>query len=288
MKLPYRIARVMAGGGLATVLLLATGCQDAGRPDASAAKNHPPAPIYEPFDYSVERQLIGATGGRGFGLGWSSGGFNARTNLNFRVATNSLVYPGLATAGGRVTTVEQTVIAGLERPLGYLIGVDGTTRYLGFLVRPEGTLHGGAFNGFFGLSLMSAAELLPYRDPGGTFGSRLRSPRGLELFVSKPGGGATNEWVLEDRGGNNQVASGKQIRLGETFLIVVRMDFAVRGDTFTIHVNPVVGGPEPTNGAAKTDTRMGLVDRVVLYSTGACSIDEIRIGDTFESVTPSK
>jgi len=69
-------------------------------------------------------------------------------------------------------------------------------------------------------------------------------------------------------------------------LLVVKAEFTDGMDRLTLYVNPQVGAPEPTTGIVKQDRAFGLLDSVLLYSTGAFSLDEIRIGETFQSVTP--
>jgi hypothetical protein len=53
-------------------------------------------------------------------------------------------------------------------------------------------------------------------------------------------------------------------------------------------VNPAPGELEPTNGTVKDHTDLGITDTVLMYSTGAFSMDELRAGETFQSVLPIK
>ena len=43
--------------------------------------------------------------------------------------------------------------------------------------------------------------------------------------------------------------------------------------------------PNLANGVTKTDTDLGLIDKLVLYSTGAFAVDVFRIGDSIEPAT---
>jgi hypothetical protein len=54
-----------------------------------------------------------------------------------------------------------------------------------------------------------------------------------------------------------------------------------------MYVNPVPGGPEPGAGLVKNNSNVSNVAGVTLYSTGAFSIDELRLGETFADVTPA-
>jgi hypothetical protein len=222
---------------------------------------------YDGFGYaSVGSDLQGGNGGFGFAGPWQSGGFNASIFNNYDIAAGSLPYAGLATSGNSVRSGPVAAIAGLTRPFLAPIGVAGTTVYYSFLLRPEGTLGQGAFNGFFGLTLESAGE--------------------PEIFSGKPGGGQINNFVIEDRGGAAQFASTQTANLGQSVLLVVKAEFTVGLDQFTLYVNPAPGAPEPAFGTVKAGVNAGLFDGFTIYSTGEFGIDELRLGQTFADVVP--
>ncbi|HAB18071.1 MAG TPA: hypothetical protein DCE44_16680, partial [Verrucomicrobiales bacterium] len=220
---------------------------------------------WEPFDYApANASLNTKNGGVGFATPW----FAQSTPLNARVASGSLPYPLLRTAGNNVAApVLSAGIGSLSRRLTQSLGTPGTTRYLSFLARPDGTVGEGAFNGFFGLLLHSA--VVP------------------DLFIGKPGGGATNHWAIEDAGGGFQQASEISAATGQVVLLVAKFDFESGNDRVSLFVNPVAGHPEPpTPEAVRTDRDLGKFQDLALNSTGAWSVDELRIGTTWESVTP--
>jgi hypothetical protein len=204
--------------------------------------------------------------GAGLSGAWALGGFNAFA-AGYTSAEDSLSFAGLVTSGGRVEAEAFNAINGARRNLAQPMGADNTTRYMSVLLRPQGTLHGGVFNGFFGITLAGGPA--------------------NELFVGKPGGLATGEYVLEHRGGSGQVTSGVATVVGETALLVVRMEFLAGNDIFTLYVNPKPGDPEPASGAVKSDLDLGVADVIGIYSTGAFAVDEIRLGDTYAEVTPA-
>jgi hypothetical protein len=223
---------------------------------------------YDGFNYApAGSDLLGNSGGFGFSTPWRPGGFNASINTNYDVQTGSLSFGALLTSGNRVSTSAVTAIAGLTRDFLTPLGVPGTTRYASFLLRPEGQLNAGAFNGFFGVVLEQPVE--------------------PELFVGKPGADAINRYVLEDRGGSLQVASTTAPVVGETVFLVLKSQFTAGNDTFTLYINPTPGGPEPGAGLVKNNSNVGTVAGMTLYSTGAFSIDEFRLGETFADVTPA-
>jgi hypothetical protein len=223
---------------------------------------------YEGFDYSPDgSDLVGASGGSGFSGGWAAGGFNASISNNFDRENDALSFGALQTSGGAVRTGAVGAIAGVTRNLAAPLGQANTTAYVSFLVRPEGTLNAGAFNGFLGLVLESAGE--------------------PELFIGKPGGGAINNWVVEDRGGTGQHSSSTAASTTATTLLVVKAVFAGAGnDTISLYVNPTPGAPEPTAGVLKNDANFGAITGLTIYSSGAMRIDELRVGETFADVTP--
>ena len=222
--------------------------------------------VYEGFDYSPPgADLLGSAGGHGFSVPWAPvvGSF---ANSNYDIGDGSLSFPGLTTSGNRVTTAALgSGFGGISRPLSTPLGEPGTTQYLSFLVRPEGTLNEGSSNGFFGLLLDGTTD----------------------LFVGKPGGGALDQFVLENNGGTLQHASGTTVQVDEEYILVLRADFTSGNDVFTLYVNPTPGGSEPTSGTIKNDINVGTVDKLRIFSTGAFSIDEIRIGPNFADVVPS-
>ena len=208
-----------------------------------------------------------ASGGSGFTGAWTVGGFNAFF-AGYTARAKSLCYPRLQTTGGSVAGSAFPSINGTVRNLAQPLGAPGTTVYVSFLMQPRGTLNDGVFNGFFGLTLNGSA--------------------GNDLFIGKPGGGAVEQYVIENRGGAGQVTSGVNVRTGKTTLFVLKAQFMAGADVFTLYTNPAVGKPEPASNVVKTDVDLGTVSRIGIYSTGAFVIDEVRIGTTFADVVPAR
>jgi hypothetical protein len=226
------------------------------------ASGQTPAPIYDGFGTSFP---IYANGGNGFAGPWAQGGFNAFAS-GYRVNDRSLCYPRLKKTGGSISGEAFSAINGAVRDLAQPLETINPTVYLSFLIQPQGTLNDGVFNGFFGLTL------------NGSLGS--------DLFIGKPGGGAVEQYVLEDRGGTGQVASGTPTVVGRTALLVLKAQFGQGNEVFTLYVNPTPGGPEPNSGTMKSDLDLGSVTKIGIYSTGAFAVDEIRIGTSYASVLP--
>lgn len=221
---------------------------------------------YDGFNYGpAGSDLQGNNGGFGFSSPWTPGGFNASIHDNYDIAAGSLGFGSLLTSGNSVVTPAVNAISGLTRTLNAPLGAPGTTAYLSFLLEPRDALNGGAFNGFFGVVFESSAE--------------------PEVFAGKPGAGAINEYVIEDRGGAGQFSSGVSATINQTALIVIKAEFGLLNDTFTLFMNPTPGGPEPAGGIVKIGD-IGAVSGLTLYSTGAHALDELRLGQTFADVTP--
>ncbi len=238
-----------------------------GRPGVKAFEPPATPAAYEGFDYAPGgADLLGQGGGEGFDdAAWFPSGFNAPTYANFKIAEGSLAFSSLATAGNRVQTEATPRIAGLGRRLATPIRAEQTTTlYLSLLVRPEDD-GGGFLNGFFGV----------YLD----------GPGSADLFIGA--GGSPRTYRLETRGGRGLACSGVSPVAGETALLVVRAGLQPGRDVFTLYVNPTPGAPEPISGTLKEDLDVGGFQTLVIYSTGAFSLDELRIGATYDQVTPT-
>jgi len=222
----------------------------------------------EPFDYPSGDQLSGKNGGTGFAQAWGSGGFNSDPSAPHIVGDESLACGNLSTSGKSCKVAVQNRIVGMERLLAHPeeFAKPGLTRYVSVVMRPEGKLGDGPLNGFFGLCL--------------------RSKEG-ELFVGKPGNEATDKWVMEERGGKGQVATASPVVANQATLLVLKIEYKEGNDRLTLYVNPKPGEAEPTNGTVKDDADLGVTDTVLMYSTGAFSMDELRAGETFPSVLPT-
>ncbi len=211
---------------------------------------------YDSFsDTPVGIPLIGTSNsGTGFADPWHPGGFNASIFSNYTIASGSLSDGSLVTAGNSISTAAQSAISGLTRDLSTPLGAAGTTDYISVLLRPDGAITGGTFNNFFGLYLNASTTTANVSN---------------DVFIGKPGNGPIGDYDLENRGGTNQVDSGVAAVTGQAVLLVLRADFTAGNDTFTLYVNPTPGGTEPLSGTVKSDTDVGTVSSLSLYSTGS-------------------
>jgi len=220
---------------------------------------------YEPFDYLAGEPIVGQNNGLGFDAPWQPGGFHAKFFLGFRMQPGALSYPGLATHGsnhlsGEAPPAGVAAIASVGRLLSTNLAVSGAKYYLSFLHRPDSK---------DGYSVIV-----------------LGSGQGEELAIGKPGSGQ-NLYYMTHRGGQGRVHSTVNPVVGKTAFIVVKMEFSDASDRFTLFINPTPGKPEPSDGVVKEDLHLELADKLFLYSRGDWSVDEIRLGTTWQDVTPA-
>lgn len=210
---------------------------------------------YEGFDYPAGSSIYLQNGGSGWSGAWGTPG-----GLDATIAAASLNGGGLATTGGALTDAafqppgQGSSVATWVRYLGTPLGTDGATAYMSFLFRPE------AGYGFYG---------------GVNFGG---------IFVGLSGNQLS--YGLEGPGGALAL-SNVAATAGETVLLVLRVDFAAGNDALKLYLNPLAGAAEP--GAAsvtKSDLDIGNVDFLTINNYGGFTIDEIRIGSSFDAVTP--
>jgi hypothetical protein len=156
----------------------------------------------------------------------------------------------------------------------------GSTNYFSIVMRPENT---PATNHFYGLQIFSN---------GGNTGD------GHDLFIGKTGSnlnyaleystntivGVVTNTVFVDSFSTTAAVSNQPV------LLVVRLIFnAGVPDDFALYVNPTPGGPEPAVPDATISDDIGTQNGLALNvgNGGIVSVDEIRLGATFASVTPT-
>lgn len=219
-----------------------------------AARANAASIAYEGFDYSAGTPLNGLNGGSGWAGAWSAG-----NPLAF-VATPGLAFNGLATTGGAATATAKpdppggSDITFENRTLSNNVGADGTSLYLSLLLRPE-----TGFGFYGGVNL------------GG-------------LFLGKSG--TTNTYGLEASGGNI-ASSSVTPTTGDTVLLLLRATFLAGDDVLELFVNPTLGAEPLLADASLSGFNLGLANVFTINNAGAWTVDEIRLGTTFEDVVPT-
>ena len=211
---------------------------------------------YEGFAYTSGSSVSGQNGGTGWSGAWGSpGGLDATTTPSSLTSGNLAVSGGALSTAGSQPPNQGASVATWTRLLGTQQGIDNTTVYLSFLLQPD------AGDGFYG---------------GINFGN---------VFVGRSG----NQSFYGLEGPGNDVSlSSVPVVSGQAVLFVLRTDFLAGNDVLSLYLNPTPGGAEPgTANVVKTDLDMGTISSLTINNYGGFTTDEIRIGSSFASVTPS-
>jgi hypothetical protein len=211
---------------------------------------------YEGFNYTPGSSINGLNGGSGWSGAWETPG-----GLDATVVANSLGSGALAASGGALSTAgfqplnQGSSVATWLRFLATPLGADNTTAYLSFLLQPDAGV------GFYG---------------GLNFGGVFVGLSGNQTFYG-----------LEGPGNDISLSTVPAVQ-DQPVLLVLKADFMAGDDLLSLYVNPVAGGPQPAVAdVVKTDLDVGAVNSITVNNYGGFTIDEIRIGDTFASVTPT-
>ncbi|HZT43205.1 MAG TPA: VCBS repeat-containing protein [Chthonomonadaceae bacterium] len=174
---------------------------------------------------------------------------------------SSSLYDGsLVFTGNAAVTTTAEGLDGNSRTYPTL-GQDNTEAYFSFLLQPRHPIGAGYYDDYGGIS----------------FGN---------LFVGK--GGGSDYYCLENLGGAGHIDSKVLAVQNQTVFLVVHARFYSGNDTFDLYINPTPGAAMPsTPDVTKTDLDLGTVN-ILNFGTGAAyAVDEIRIGTTWQDVTPA-
>ena len=230
---------------------------------------------------------------------------------------DSLALPGLSHAGGSASAVALAPQMGIVcRRLAVPFGRRGTTAYVGVRLKPEGRLHAGNGHGFFALTLewrdKSGRRFggyvglgKPWADPRGSL-----PPIAAEWCllcksaipnVLRAGGRAVTgpltaaekqRWADPQAYGRRSgvYSTGVPVVPGATTLLVLKGEFApVTGRRYGLLVNPAAPDPVPPVVIQNTlgvgadwhnNFGKGQTVWLTLLSTGAVTVDEIRVATT--------
>lgn len=232
---------------------------------------------FEDFDYTAGQGLSGKNNAS---AGWASS-WGTADPQSFVIGSGSLSDPtnSLVTSGNHtVSTVyanDANKGASMQRTLALdttaALG-EGPDAWISFLVRRDTNAlktSGDAHEGSIGIGNGEPAQ------PGFNIGANLNSL-------------GEGTWQIFS-GNTTYVDSGVSVEVGETALLVVRMQFdASKKPTSTIWVNPTPGLTAPTEPGVT-----GIHQKTFAFSGGfslggrAYSFDELRIGATYADVTPA-
>lgn len=225
---------------------------------------------YESFNYAT-----GSLDTRNGGTGWSGGWATAGSPAPMASTVAGSILDPSANLVHRIdnsatTTVTASGVAEY-RNLSTTLGSNSSTRWMSFLMRPNGLITTDAYAG------MGLGGTANFGDGGLFIGALDSGQYGIELT----GGGLT------------VTAANSVVTPGTPVLLVMKMEFMAGNDTFTLYVNPTPGRDTPDSTVGMTAVHSGLLDlgnftRVIIQSGDSLTgtFDEIRFGNTFAEVTP--
>jgi hypothetical protein len=211
---------------------------------------------YDGFGNGPLADLHGSQGG----TGWAGGWFDVMGDVVTGVSGSGLAYSGLAsTPGAAVSSTSDSIypISRYWRSFGAL-PVGTTTVYVSFLMRSEQSWGWGGL--MFGT--YPQAMLVGVPDGMGTFGLQLSQGLGADSNVP----------LVADA----------------TYLCVVKIkkNTAGGGTTWSLYVNPTIGGSEPAFPTAQY-AGPALPTALNIDNGGDFTTDEIRVGTSWSAVLPT-
>ncbi len=227
----------------------------------------------ESFMYDPGATLDGQNGGTGFQNPWVQGG----SDLDL-IQGGSLTYPGYASAGNSVLqTPPQDFNSTPFRDVNTISGGQGGPNnplYVSYLVKkisdsPQSTTPTPAED-YFGLVL--------YGPPGQNNGILIGDPSESSNFSLGTAGSPSTGAEI----------SGKTVTIGETALLIAKIDFSGGNDTISLFVNPDLSLPLGAPDAIKTDVDLQNIQAIgFVGGYGTYQYDEIRASTTLsELLTP--
>ncbi len=232
------------------------------------------AQTFESFNFS------GITSANGWTVHSGTTGFINAVNTASDQG-NSLAYPGLpASVGNRMA-----LVAGNAEDINKAItGITGTG-YYSFLLKVSDTLglsnavNGDYFTGF-----------------GATTGTTVTN-FGARTFVKKATGNNFLLGILNASGGTvTTTFTPTSYPVGTTLFVVLKLDNTTTPITASLYVNPSPGAAQPAATATNAQGTSAFANFASIYfrqagtassGTGNLQIDELRVGSTWASVTPS-
>jgi len=225
--------------------------------------------VYDGFDYgAVSGDLTGKNGGSGF-----SGAYTDSGNSTI-YSTTGLTYGTLETAGGASLTADGGTATTLSFR-GFTAISSGET-WISFLARRNGAASTTTFAGlsFYNSTGIAAAD--------------------SEFTISNAGTGTGGTWRLFDNnngGATTAVSTGITIASDTTYLLVAKIAWGAGAggtETVSLFVNPTLGSTPVTALASRGINMATNIDKVRIAGANGVNytFDEIRIGDSFASVTP--
>ena len=277
----------------------------AGSTDYTSAGNSTTFTISQPgvglLAYDGFTGSTGALNGDTDGTGWNTsasagavGWFvqnSSTATPGYQVTASSLSYSGLQTSGGSATGGSAYLTAGrrLDTTGAFAafdaasstsqIGGNGTTLWFSVLVDRQVAVGSGQT----ATSIDFTNNAIAWNDSSPEFG--------VGYYGASSDSSGNGYWSLNV--GGTVVKSTTPVTVGTPALLVLEMSFnaGTGGDSFSLFVNPTSLGTSAPATASATETGTAFTFSNVVYNAGNAvgnsSIDELRLGGTFASVTPT-
>jgi len=225
----------------------------------------------ESFIYSPGGTVNGSNGGTGFTGAWTEGGDVGDLDT---IATGTLSYPGY---GGVGNSAIETFGANTDnnsnlfRDVATIAGGPGGQNnplYISYLVKKISDVPAGqtANDSLFGLALYG---------PGG------QDP----IFIGDPS--ESGSFALGTAGFPSLIGetSSKAVNIGETTLLLARIDFGAQNDTISLFVNPNLSLALPLVADATKVTDLSNIQGIgILGGFGTYQYDEIRAATSLDEL----
>lgn len=244
--------------------------------------------VYESFDYTAGSELLGQSGGTGFGsYTWSDSSAPGNRDT---ISSGSLSYGSLPTAGNSALAVSPTnaTTSNVRRRFSDIPGTAGTTTWVSFLFALKQTAAPLTTGDYATLAV--SAFTLP-----GALGT-------VHFGIFEKPDGEPGEKVFGIGSTQITAAGLSEVPLvaQQTYFLVARIDWNAGSnpEDIYLYVNPTIGGSEPSGASASASIKIGAgstadgTNRLASLGLYAGEIgpewayDEIRIGSTFADVTP--
>ena len=251
--------------------------------------------LYEEFNYPVNSDINNAVGGSG----WTGAWVKRLSTLNiFKIRSGSLGFSSLKAFNNKLSDTT-TIFSGIARFInisnttgapfaGFIsssnrIGKPNTTLYLSVLMKKNST-DKDMFSALYLARLDNSANLgVPDETAGqGTFG--------IGYFGDSSIVGGKKFWSLKIE--DKTFRSSDTVAIGQTVLLVLKMEFLSTTTKYTLYVNPTTIGSagEPTTASVTTTVNKIMEFRSLAingnHKCGDGDIDEIRMATTYQCATP--
>jgi hypothetical protein len=237
--------------------------------------------LYEGFNYATPA-FIGGNGDAGAtSNNWVTHSVTAGETTTIDIENGSLSYTGLAASTGNKVFLFSNANK-TSRDVNRAFTSTATTLYYSVLVNIIDNSQINTLDNYFMHFGATAGAT------NTTFGGR--------LGVKSVGTPATNfRFIIVNTSGGTPVYTdnGSDLNFGTTYLVVVKFNISVALTVATMWVNPTsLGGTEPTGGISNSTGTNAITTFASIClrnnaTTPKAYIDEIRVGETWASVTPT-